>query len=86
MKNIIVTVSNEKREYSYDVEIPVDIEGGRLLEDLVQTLNSCNPSLYLKTAHIEAVCDRTGFVIRKSQTAEELGIRNGDYITIRRRG
>lgn len=86
MKNIIVTVRNAEKNNSYDLEIPVDLEGEKLLDDIVQTLNGCDSSLYLQAVRSELICERTGRRLEGTQTAEESGIRNGDFITIRRKG
>ncbi|MCM1244439.1 MAG: EsaB/YukD family protein [Roseburia sp.] len=86
MKNIIVTVRSKEKGYSYDLEIPIDLEAEKLLDDIVQTLNGCDPSLYLQAVCSELVCERTGRKLENMQTAEEAGIRNGDFITLRRKG
>lgn len=86
MKSIIVTMTNEKQDYYYDVEIPVDLEAEKLLDDIVQTLNGYNPSLYLQIFHSELVCERTGRVVEGDMTAEQAGVRNGDFLIVRRKG
>lgn len=86
MKNIIVTVRDEGKNYLYDLEIPIDLEAEKLLDDIVQTINGCDPSLYLQAVRSELICERTGKKLEDTQTAEGAGIRNGDFITIRRKG
>lgn len=86
MKQIIVTVRNESGDYAYDMEIPVDLEAEKLLDDIVQTLNGCDPSLYLQTGHYELFCERKGQALDGERTAEEAGVRNGDFIVLRRKG
>lgn len=85
-ENMIVTVRNENRSYSYDLEIPNDLQTEKLLDDIVQTLNGCDSSLYLQAVRSELICERTGRKLEDSQTAEEAGVRNGDFLTLRRKG
>jgi uncharacterized ubiquitin-like protein YukD len=85
MKNIIVTVTNDQGNYYYDIEVPVDLTVDKLTDDMVQTLNGYNPSLYLKEHDMELICDRTGHKLEQDKTLEQLGVRNGDYIVMKRR-
>ncbi len=86
MEEVIVTVMDEKNHFNYDVEVPVNLAGEKLLDDMVETLNGYNPSLYLNANRLEMVCLRLDRVIGYSQTFEECGVWNGDHIVLRKRG
>lgn len=86
MKQIIVTITNENHDYYYDIEIPVDLTGEKLLDDIVQTLNGYNPSLYLQIFNSELFCNRLKRKLEAEDTPEQIGIWNGDFITIKRKG
>ncbi len=86
MEEIIVTVMDERNNFNYDVEVPVNLSGGKLLDDMVEALNGYNPSLYLNAPRLELVSLRKNQVISFNQTLEECGIWNGDYILLRKRG
>lgn len=83
METIIVTVTNYKKSFFYDIEIPRAISVQKLKEDLSEALNSYHPELYLKTATaIDLFCNRLNRVLRTDETIESAGVWNGDYITI----
>jgi hypothetical protein len=85
MKNIIVTVVKDRGDECYDIEVPVDLTVDKLTDDMVQTLNGYNPSLYLQEHDMELICDRTGQKLERDKTLEQSGVRNGDYIVMKRR-
>ena len=82
MQQIIVSVTNEKRSFEYDIEIPVDLEGEKLLDDIVESLNGYNPSLFLKKYGMALRCIRTNRLLKENETPEQSGIRNGDYLLL----
>lgn len=85
MENIIVTITNEKQQYCYDIEVPTDLEIDKLTDDIVQTLNGYRPELYLNPYRIELFHQRTEKILESSRTMESSNVRNGDYILIRRK-
>lgn len=85
MKNIIVTITNEQSTYSYDIEIPIDLEIEKLLDDIVQTLNGYNPALFLNVFSVILYSRREKKFLSAKDTIRQAEIKNGDYIEIRRK-
>ena len=83
MENIIVTVTNQNKNFFYDIEVPIGLSMRNLKDDIVETLNGYNPNLFLDTANVSFICNRTGQVIRDEETMETAGVWNGDYITLK---
>lgn len=83
MENIIVTVTNQQKSFFYDIEVPIELAISNLKDDIVETLNGYNPNLFLKTATVSLLCNRTGHVLADNETMETAGVWNGDYITIK---
>lgn len=82
METIIITVTDERRTFFCDLEVPVELEFGRLKEDMVQTLNAYKPELYLKASRVQLFCNRTEHLLAADETLEKAGVWNGDFITI----
>lgn len=82
MENIIVTVTNVSKTFLYDLELPVTVSVGKLRDDIVETLNGYNQSLFLRTACTELFCNRIGRRLNDHETLESAGVWNGDYITL----
>lgn len=83
MENIIVTVTNQTKAFFYDIEVPIGLPMRGLKDDIVEALNGYNPNLFLKTAALSLVCNRTGHILSDEETMETAGVWNGDYITIK---
>ena len=82
MDSIIITVTNIKKSFLYDLEVPVNLTIDKLKDDIVETLNGYNPDLFLRTATTDLFCNRIGRKIKPEETLEMAGVWNGDYITI----
>ncbi len=54
----------------------------KLKDDMVETLNEYNPVLFLNSATAELICTRTNKKLDPNKTLKEIGVWNGDYITI----
>ena len=83
MENIIITVTNQNKSFFYDIEVPIGLSMKNLKDDIVEALNGYNPNLFLKTATVSLVCNRTGHILSDEETLENAGVWNGDYITIK---
>ena len=81
-KKIIVTVQDSERNYTYDLEITLDSDSSKLHDDIIQTLNGCNASLFLSPLRTRLLCKRNNRFLDSVQNAHEWGVRNGDYITV----
>ncbi len=82
MNSIIVTLTDKNRSFLYDLEVPSELEVDKLKDDIVEALNGYNPSLFLKTAGVELLCNRSGRQLLSEDTLESAGVWNGDYITV----
>lgn len=80
--SIIVTVTDKNKSFFCDIEIPVDLEVSKLKDDMVETLNEYNPELFLNSAASELICARMNKKLDPNKTLKEIGVWNGDYITI----
>lgn len=81
MKDIIITITDMKKRAFYDVEVPTDMEFGKLREDIVNSLNGYDPELMLNPARTEFLCYRTGRQVMAGETLATAGVWNGDYLT-----
>lgn len=82
MESIIVTVTDLKKRYFYDVEIPTGVAVDKLGRDIVDTLNGYADGLHLDAARTRLFCNRLGRQLLSEETAETAGVWNGDYITM----
>lgn len=83
MDNIIITITNQPKSFFYDIEVPIGLTISNLKDDIVEALNGYNPNLFLKTATVTLLCNRTGHILADDETMETAGVWNGDYITIK---
>lgn len=82
MNSIIVTLTDKNRSFVYDLEVPSELEVDKLKDDIVEALNGYNPNLFLRTAEVELLCNRSGKQLLPEDTLESAGVWNGDYITV----
>lgn len=82
-KSIIITLMDEKKTFSYDLEVPADLDGDKLTDDIVQTIISFNPDLTYRTMNSCIYIPKINKVIESKDTLEGLGVFNGDYLIIR---
>lgn len=83
MESIIVTITDQKKSFAYDVEIPTGKPMGSLRKDIADTLNGYESGLNLNGDSIYFICGRTQKRIKKAQTVEDAGVWNGDYLIIK---
>lgn len=83
MDTVIITLTNKKNSFSFDLEIPMDVTVGKLKEDLYETITVYNPELYIRQpADFKLYCNRLGKCFDTDNTLRQEGIWNGDIITI----
>lgn len=82
MEHIIVTTTNVKKAFLYDLDVPTDLTIDKLKDDMVEALNGYDPNLFLRTATTELFCNRLGRQLTAEETLESAGVWNGDYITL----
>lgn len=81
----MIIVSLIYNNSSYDLQMPTDIPVGDLLVWILEYVNklSCEN---MQPDEIALVLDRKEEIIRTDLTLDEVGARNGDYITILKMG
>lgn len=82
MNNIIVTIKSSDNSFEYDFECAVDEPASEVIKGIFETISSVNPTLSLSSLYHTIRIDKSGKIIGDSQTFEEAGIVNGDYLTI----
>lgn len=83
MSNIIVTLTDEKNTFTYDLEVPIDLEYEKLVDDIAQTIFSYNPDLlYCGIKGTITVPKLSMYQMSKGDTLDSIGVFNGDYIII----
>ena len=82
MSSIIVTITDEKKSFYYDLDVPSDLVAEKLVQDIVETLNGLNPILMLSHFGTSLVCSRTQKRVHPNETLSDAHIRNGDYIIL----
>lgn len=79
---IIITLTDAEKTFYYDLEVPVDLEGFKLTDDVVQTIISYNPSLLYRKFESKLFIPKLRRYLSDSETLEERGVFNGDYLII----
>lgn len=84
MRKVIVTLRNDRNSFSYDLELPTDLEFDNLMDDIVQTVIAYNPEVLFKTAETKLIIPKLGMrEMQSGETLEDLGVLNGDYLMIK---
>lgn len=84
MNKVIVTLRDDKNSFSYDLELPIDLEFDNLMDDIVQTITAYNPNLMFRTSETKLVFPKLMMrEMQSGETLEDLGILNGDYLVIK---
>lgn len=84
MNKVIVTLTDEKNSFSYDLELPTDLELDNLIDDIVQTIISYNPGLMFQTMKSKLIIPKLNMKeMQSGETLESLGVFNGDYLVIK---
>lgn len=82
MKTIIVTLTNEKKSFKYDVELRCDRTVDKLKLDITEVVCGCNPDIYLDASRVSLYSPRLKRALADSESPETAGLWNGDYINI----
>lgn len=82
MEPIIITVCDTQTGYRQDLEIPTGVPAGQLVDDITQTLTGYEPSLRWIISQTALYSPRLNLKLPENQTAEQLGLRTGDYLYI----
>lgn len=83
---IIVTVRDEPGNFSYDVEVPVNVPARKLSGDIVEVLNQYHRSSkgekLLPKSSYAMVNKRTGKTLDPGRTFYEAGVWQGDALVL----
>ena len=82
MKHIIVTISDKKQNFSFDMEVPVDLAGRRLMEDIGEVIGTYHPQIHLSELYHCLYLNRIGRVLADEESLAQAGVQRGDYITL----
>lgn len=82
MNQIIVTVVDLKAGRQYDVEVPLELELEKLLDDIIQTLICYEPELSYSLNGTVLYSPRKGKILDPSSSLKAEGIRNGEYLIL----
>lgn len=84
---IVVTLKCPDLEKPYDIEVPTNVNVGKLTGDLIETINESLPEKQPMDGSDYCIrSERLGRTLWKNETLEEAGIQNGDTIVIEKRG
>lgn len=82
METVIVTMTDEKESFFFDLEVPIGLPVSKLKDDIVQTLNGYRPELCLSSTGMAIMNRRGERVLQEEETLEQAGVWNGDYLTL----
>lgn len=82
MDSIIVTITNARKTFMYDIEVPNNVPAERLVIDIAEALNGYNPDLMINGSGIRLYSGRLNRGVGFNETLEEAGVWNGDFLII----
>ena len=80
---LIVSISDDKKEFSCDIEVPTDLPVSRLAADIREVLAAYAPEIGAKRLAGELYCTRLERSLQGTETFGTAGLRMGDTIVIR---
>jgi len=83
MQSMIITIRNKSNTFQYDIEVPSDIDGYKLMTDLTEGLANIRPDIDCSPDYHGLYIDRLGRFLGKNETLSEAGVRNGDFGTLK---
>ena len=82
MGSIIVTITNKEKGFYQDIEVPVQVNIQKLKDDIIDCLNAYTSSFDFPKHGVKIFHDRNQCFIEDTNTLEEAGVWNGDYISL----
>jgi uncharacterized ubiquitin-like protein YukD len=80
---IIVTISDSKGNFTYDIEIPVNITARKATADIIEVLNCYKGgTAILPDGKYRLKNERTGSMLDPEKTLYECGVWQGDVLII----
>lgn len=81
MNAITITVCDERKTFSYDLEVPVMQTMDSLGQDILEVLEGCHTTI--KKVNVQFFVPRLKRIINPYETLGQAGVYNGDYLIIR---
>ena len=78
---VIVTVQDPQKTFAYDVEVPTDVEVGKLADDIAEVINSYSRKNRVPSG-VGLACFRLKKKLNPAETFAEAGIWTGDTLVI----
>lgn len=82
MKKIIVTLTNQSRHFTYDIELPINMKMEQLSAQIREVISAFAPNVMAGLEQYTLYCERIGRNLVDDETLEEAGVWNGDYLMI----
>lgn len=79
---VIVTVSDTKKSFDYDMELPTGEESQSLAGDIAQVLKAYDPTRVKLSPPYQLFCKRLGRELADGETLAEAGVWSGDRLVI----
>ena len=83
MQHIIITVRDHETRRDFDLEVPVNIPGEQLVDDITQALYGYDPFLVWDVNKTVLYDPKRKKLVRGDQTLDDAGVVNGDYLELR---
>ena len=80
MSTITITVCDQKKTFSYDLEVPVMQAMDTLSTDIVEVLEGCHVTL--NKTNVQFFVPRLKRILNNYETLGQAGVYNGDYLII----
>lgn len=82
MQSVIVTIKTDCSHATYDVEVPTDLESGRLAHNIVAAVRLVDRDFLSDTNAYRLRIDHLGRNLRADETFAEAGVWDGSVVTI----
>ena len=84
MAKIIITLTDKNNSFSYDIEVPNDVEADKLLTDITAAIIGFDNKIPFNIdSSLNLIAPKNGMhPIDNSKTLLEVGVFNGDYILL----
>ncbi len=82
MRKIIITVKDFDDSFSCDMEIPADVPVAQIAPLIFRNAAAVSGDISFTENELVMLCKRTSAQADLQLTAEENGIRNGDYLIL----
>ena len=82
MDQLMVTLCDKRTGKQYDIEVPAELDVGRLLDDIAQALQGFDPSVYWNLSDMWMRSVRMQMYLHRDRSLYEQGVWNGDYLEV----